>query len=353
MGATKRHLRSPFFIPTTWRMLVRITNNGNISLSLAVWLIDDNYDYLSGKDFAEYISVTTLMRPTKQIVLGRRVPMAERVEDVEDYISRALGNAIHAGVELAWKKNFRRNLKLLGHPESVVDLVRINPDDAERKAMPDMIPVFMEQRGYREVNGVTIGGKFDLVADGHVEDNKSTSAYGWVFGTRDDENRLQGSLYRWIDAAQEMPKITESFMRVNYIFTDWQKAQARQNEKYPQSRVAHKDIALLSLEDTELFVKAKLFDIKKNHNLPESQMAICSDEDLWRSDAKYKFYSDPAKANVPGAKSTKNFDSLSDANRHRAEVGKGIVKIVPGEVKRCPYCPAYDVCEQRKQYFAD
>lgn len=333
---------------------MRITNNSDISLSLAVWLINDNYDYAAGKEFKEYISVTMLMRPTKQIVLSRRVPPDQQVEDVEDYIARGLGNSIHDSIEKAWKESYQRNLEKLGIPQKVIDLVAINPHDDERRARPDMIPVFLEQRGYREINGVTIGGKFDLVAEGHVEDNKSTSAWGWVFGTRDEEHQLQGSLYRWIDAARELPRITEDYIRVNYIFTDWQKAQARNNPKYPDKRVKHKDIPLLSLEDTELYVKAKLHDIKKNMALPEEAMVECSDEDLWRSDPQYKYYSDPEKAKDPNARSTRNFDNLADANKFMAEKGgKGIVKTILGEPKRCQqYCAAFPICRQKDRYFS-
>jgi hypothetical protein len=333
---------------------MRISNAHDISLLLAVWLVDDNYDYAAGAKFDKpYISVTTLMRPLKQIILGRRND-ADRKEDVEDYIARALGNSIHDSVEKAWKKNYARNLKLLDYPQSVIDLVRINPTDEERLAMPDMIPVYLEQRGYREFGGFVIGGKFDAVADGHVEDNKSTSAFGWVYGTRDDENIQQGSLYRWIDDARPIKWITEDHMRVNYIFTDWQKSSARQNPAYPQRRVAHKDLPLLSLADTELMVRAKLHAIRTNQDKPESQLAPCTDEELWRSNAQYRYYADPAKATDPNAKSTKNFDSLADANAFLAERGgKGIVITKPGEVKRCPYCPAYEICEQRKSYFPD
>lgn len=332
---------------------MRITNTSGISLSLAVWLINDDYDYQAGKQFKEYISVTTLMRPTKQIVLARRVPYELQTEDVQDYISRGLGHSIHHSIERAWVQSYRANLEKLGIPDKVIDLVRINPTDEERQAMPDMIPIFLEQRAYREYNGVTIGGKFDLVAEGHVEDNKSTSAFGWLYGTRDEENVLQGSLYRWIDATLPMPRITEDFIRVNYIFTDWQKAAAKQNPKYPQKRVEHKDLPLLSITDTELFVKAKLHDLRKAMNLPENQIPECTDEDLWRSDPSYKYYADPLKANDPAARSTKNFTSLAEANAFKAEKGKGVVKTVPGEVKRCGYCAAAPICEQRKRYFAD
>lgn len=339
---------------------MRITNELDISLLLAVWLIDDNYDYNAGSSMLTeaqrvmpYISVTTLMRPLKQIILAQRIQPEEVVEDVSDYVARGLGNSIHDGIEKAWINNYARNLKKLGVPEQVIDRVKVNPTDEERLADPDMIPIYLEQRGFREYGGFLIGGKFDAVAEGHVEDNKSTSAYSWVFGTRDEENQLQGSLYRWIDAARPVRWITEDFMRVNYIFTDWQKAQARQNPKYPQKRVEYKDIPLLSEADTELYVKAKLHQIRLNKDKPESQLPECTDEELWRSAPTFKYYSDPAKAKEPNARSTKNFDSLAEANAHLAEKGKGIVITVHGEVKRCPYCPAYDICEQRQRYFPE
>lgn len=325
--------------------MVRITNNSGISLSLAVWLINDNYDYI---DKPNYISVTTLMRPIKQIILAQRIPPQERVEDVEDYIARGLGTSIHDSIEKAWTENYERSLKLLGYPDNVIARVSVNPTDEYVKAHPDCIPVYLEQRGFREFEGYTIGGKFDLVAEGHVEDNKSTSAYGWVYGTRDDENRLQGSLYRWIDSVREVPRITEDFMRVNYIFTDWQKVQARTNENYPPKRVMHKDISLLSLAQTDEYVRTKLALITHFKNALEEDMPECTDEELWRSAPQFKYYADPAKTD---GRSTKNFDSLSEANAFMAGKGKGIVITKPGEVKRCGYCPAFDACKQKDRYF--
>lgn len=334
---------------------MRITNELDISLLLAVWLIDDNYDYTSGAAASAeaekpYISVTTLMRPLKQIILAGRVPVEKVNEDVADYVARGLGNSIHDGIEKAWTHNYQRNLAKLGVPQQVIDRVRVNPTDEERVAMPDMIPVYLEQRGFREFGGYVIGGKFDAVAEGHVEDNKSTSAYGWVFGTRDEENQLQGSLYRWIDAVREIPRITEDFMRVNYIFTDWQKVLARSNPDYPQKRVEYKDIPLLSLADTELFVRAKLAAIKANKDKPEAEIPECTDEELWRSDPAFKYYANPAKTD---GRSTKNFKSLAEANKYMAEQGKGVVKTVPGEVKRCGFCAAAPICQQRLRYFPE
>jgi hypothetical protein len=76
----------------------------------------------------------------------------------------------------------------------------------------------------------------------------------------------------------------------------------------------------------------------------------CTDEELWRSEPVYKYYSDPTKTD---GRATKNFDSLIEANNHLTEKGKGVVKTVPGQVKACLYCRAFDICEQRKEYTFD
>lgn len=337
---------------------MQITNNHGISLPLAVWFVHDEYDYVEGVE--NYISVTTLMRPVKQIILPSRIPPEERVEDVEDRIARTLGHAIHDSIEKAWERGAHRSLRLLGYPDDVVSRLLVNPTTEQLRNVEDPIVVWLENRGFREVevDGVvhTVGGKFDMVSDGILNDNKSTSAYAWLAGTRDDDHRLQMSLYRWIDAHRtdgEAPRVTEDFCNVQYIFTDWQKAQARSNPNYPQRRVEQKTLQLTDLGETEDWVRSKIRAVHAARNLPEAQMPRCTDEELWRSAPKFKYFSDPAKAQVPGARSTKNFETRAEAHAHRASQGKGVVVEVPGEVKACAYCPAFDVCEQRKEYFND
>lgn len=323
---------------------MQITNNSGISLTLAVWLVNDDYDYINTPN---YISATRLMKPIRQIVLAKRVPPEMRQIDVEDRIATALGTALHDSIEKAWVKNYKSNLKQLGYPESVINRVLINPTDEELAAVDDPIPVYLEQRATRELNGYTIGGKFDLVADGMVQDNKSTSAYTWVHGGRDEEHQLQGSIYRWLNPK----KITEDFIRINYIFTDWQKSSAKSNPKYPQKRVEHKDIPLLTEKETEKWISTRIRLIETYMDAEESQIPECTDKELWRSEPAYKYYSDPTKTS---GRSTKNFDKLSDAKAFMSEKGnKGIVITVPGEPKRCGYCDVAEICSQRKRYFPD
>ena len=71
------------------------TNNTDIPLGLAVWLLQDNYDYIHDDN---YIYVTEPMRPLKQLILGRR-NQEKRVVDLADLIPSALGNSLHDSIE--------------------------------------------------------------------------------------------------------------------------------------------------------------------------------------------------------------------------------------------------------------
>lgn len=315
-----------------------ITNKEDVPLTLAVWAVDDDYDYVNQEN---YISVTQLIKPIKQIILGMRV--TDEDTDVSDLINAALGTSIHSGIEKAWKFNYKKNLKSLGYSDELINKIKINPKKEDLKDTD--IPIYIEQRNTIKVDNFTIGGKFDMVADGILHDNKSTSVYTWIYGGRDKDYCLQGSLYKLINK----DIIKEDFIRINYIFTDWQKSAAAQNIKYPLNRLVCKDIPLLSLEETKKFVEDKIKQIKLYKDSPEEKLPRCTDEDLWRAEPKYKYYADPTKTS---GRSTKNFTSLEEANEYKLAKGnKGIVIVVPGEVKRCIYCRAYNICKQRREYF--
>lgn len=316
-----------------------ITNKLNVPLGLAVWAVDNDYDYVHEPD---YISATSLLKPVKAIILGNQVD--EEVLDVEDFIAAAFGTTLHAGIEKAWKVNYKKNLAALGYPENLIERVKINPGKDEIKE--DTIPIYLERRSVKELNGMKIGGKFDMVADGILQDNKSTSTYTYIYGNKDDDYKLQGSIYRWLNP----DIIHEDFIRINFIFTDWQRAQAKINPDYPQSRLLSKDIPLMSKEETEAWIAAKVHQIQIYKNKPQNEMPECTDEELWRSETKFKYYADPSKT---GGRSTKNFSTKAEATEYMKSKGKGVVLEVPGEVKRCQYCRAYSVCEQRRRYFDD
>ncbi len=326
-----------------YRIPMGITNNHNIPLPLAVWLVDDSYDYITEEN---YISATALMKPLRQIVLPDRVPKDQLQDpDVVDFVARSMGHSLHDSIEKAWVKNYVKNLRKLGCPQSLIERVQINPEPEE--LLPNSVPIYIEQRGIKTINvdGIDyrVGGKFDMVLEGIVHDNKSTSAFVWVNGSRDDEHSIQGSIYRWIHP----DKITEDFIRICYIFTDWKKGDAARNPKYPQQRCAQKDIKLMSIEDTEDWIRNKIRQVVKYKDAPEKTIPECSREELWMSEPTYKYYAD---ANKTSGRSTKNFTDPIEARTFLStKMGQGILLTVEGEAKRCGYCSAFPVCTQKNE----
>lgn len=323
-----------------------LTNQNGLSLPLAVWLADD--DYSSGANqFPDQIviSATTLLKPIRQTVLAQRVPAQDNTRDVSELMRSKLGNAIHDSMEKAWREGYARALRRLGHPESMIEKIRINPEAPE----PGTIPVYLEQRAFREVSvnnhKVVISGKFDQVINGEVNDTKSTSVYSWIKGTKNDDYRLQGSIYRWLSPE----KITSDFLRIQHVFTDWQSAMAKSDPKYPQMPMLEHTIELMDLPATESWIKSRIRELMHNDSLPEPEVVRCTDKELWRSDPQFKYYSDPAKA-AAGGRSTKNFPNYPAAASYRNAQGKGAVVTVPGKVRACSYCAAFPICTQQLEY---
>ena len=307
---------------------------------MAVWLVHDDYDFLPRE---RAISATALLKPTRQIILSGRVT-GESLEDLSGRISMRLGHAIHDSIEHAWKTGYKRSLSLLGLPDKVIDRFKINPKPEDLQ--PGDIPVYIEQRGYRKVGDWTISGKLDMAVDGRLKDAKSTSVFSFIKGNKDENYRLQLSFYRWLHS----DKITQDEGDIQFVFTDWQKSMVNTIPGYPPIRIVNHTVSLYSEEETETLIASKLEDLVRYQDASQDALPRCTDEELWRSEPVYKYYSDPTKTD---GRATKNFDSLIEANNHLAEKRKGVVKTVPGQVKACLYCRAFEICEQRKEYTFD
>lgn len=318
----------------------RYSNVSAVPLSLAVFLATDHYDHNQDPNT---ISATALIKPLRQIVLSARVPANDGVVDLIQMMPSRMGTAIHDGIENAWKNNFPAAMEALGYPKRVIEQIRINPKEEELS--DDIIPIYMEQRAAKQVGKYIVTGKYDFIGDGRVEDFKSTSVYTAIHATNDDKYIQQGSIYRWLN-----PKIiTKDQMAIQFIFTDWSRAKATQDTKYPQQRIQQKILNLMPIQETEQFVKSKLNLIDKHWNTPEEELPQCSNDDLWRSDPVFKYYKNPEKI----SRSTKNFDNRQDALIRLSEDGNvGIVKEQPGTVTACKYCAAFSVCSQKDQLIA-
>lgn len=329
---------------------MKITNQHGISVPLAIWLLHDEYDYVNDP---HYISATSLLKPLKQLILSQRISKQDREVDLSDMIASSIGSALHDSIEKAWRVSASSGMRKLGYPATVTENLVINPTPEQIAANPKIIPVWFEQRTIREItvgnHTWKIGGKFDTVLQGRLFDNKSTSVWSYIKGGKDDDYRDQGSIYRWLNPEL----IIDDFIYIQFIFTDWQRREAKANPNYPQTRIKEYPVALRSIQETERFIANKITLLQRYMDEDESLIPECTDEDLWRSDPQYKFYLDPSKASDPHARSTKNFDNIADAQAYQvSKGGKGLIKTVPGEVKACEYCPAFSICQQKELYFA-
>lgn len=319
--------------------MTTFSNRNNVPLSLAVFLASDNYDY-NQDPFT--ISATTLLKPTRQVILSTRVPESLGVQDISGLVQARMGQSIHDGIERSWTDNFQKSLTALGYPKRVIDLVRINPTADELAANDDLIPIYLEQRASKKFGKWTVSGKFDFIGDGRVEDFKSTSTYSWQAGNKDDDYIMQGSIYRVLNPE----KITQDVMAIQFIFTDFSPLRARSEKNYPPGRTAEKVLKLKSIVETEAYIKGKLADLERFWDADQAQLPLCTDKELWRSDPVYKYYA-KAETAANGGRATKNFDSQHDANVFFVEKGSvGLVKEFPGQPTACKYCAAFPICSQ-------
>lgn len=319
----------------------KFTNVQNIPLALAVFLATDNYDH---DPDPKTISATSLIKPIRELILSERVEEKHTVTDIASAIHSSFGTALHDGIEQAWCNNYQTAMKDLGYPDSVIDAIVINPPEDQPLA-PDVSPVYLEQRRYRDLDGFRISGKFDMIADGELKDFKSTTVYTYIHKTKEEAYQLQGSIYRWI--CPEL--LTSDFIEINYIFRNWE-GYKTSDKNYPPRQLMAQRIPLLSLADTERYIKDKLREYVKLHGAPQSEIPLCTPKQLWQSASHWKYYKNPDNRK----RSTKNFNTLQDALiRNSADGNVGVVIEKQGDVSACKFCNAFSVCEQKDELIAN
>lgn len=319
---------------------MHLTNASKLPISIAVWLGTDNYDY---SDNPNTISATTLNKPIRAVVLARQNKDLIKIGDVEGLIPSRMGTAFHSAIESAWinPANLRNVMIRLGYPLNIIDRVVVNPTNEQ--LVDGAIPVYMEIRGEKEILGFIVTGKFDFCIEGRLEDFKSTSAYAYIMNSNVDSYIKQGSVYRWLH-----PEIiTDDHMSIQYIFTDWSAQLARQNKDYPKKRILTQTLPLMSIPETETYVRGVLNSINSLMGATQEQLPLCTPEDLWQKPDVFKYYKNPDKQE----RSTKNFDTYREAHaRLVADGNVGVINTVKGSITRCKYCEVAGICDQAQGY---
>ena len=325
--------------------MAKYSNDLGISLPMAVWLARDEYNHIPDPTV---ISATGLMRPTKQILLAARIPIVPAntpglipCTDISSLVASRIGTGLHNSIEDAWVNNYQQALTDLGYPQKVIDRVVVNPTEPPEK---NQLPVYTELRTSKAVGDWNISGEFDFVMQGRVHDFKSTGTYTYTHKTNDKKYIQQMSIYRWLN-----PEIiTDDHGSIQFIFTDWQGLKAKNDPKYPKTKILEYTLPLWPIAQTENWIKGKLAELEFLADAPEAEMPRCTDEELWRSSPKFKYYTKP-----DSKKAWRSFDTMLEANKLKAERGSGHVKEVGGEVKACKWCPAFHMCGQKEEYLTD
>ena len=323
-----------------------LQNQTNLPLPLAVWLATDEYQYAK---YANEISTTTLLKSLRYIIGSRRAmypdefpehlrpePTTEIViPDIQERIASRMGTAMHSSLEYAWTNNYAEAMKELGIHQNTIDKVVINPETVK----PDQIPVYLEQRGYRELEGFTVSGQFDIIVDGELHELKTTSTYSWTSGCNDEKYIMQGSIYRWLNP----DLITKDTITINFIFTDWRKLDSMTNPNYPPAKCFYKQYKLWSLTDTEAWLRNKLKQLNKYWHMPLEQIPCCSEKELFSKPSTFKYFK---TGYTEGKRATKNFDTMNEALAYRAKNGyQGDVIEFKPDPFMCPYCNPNEVAQ--------
>jgi hypothetical protein len=316
-------------------MKIKFTNKNNVTFPLACFLAHTDYDLISKPNV---ISVTSLLKPIRQIILQEQYPNLTTEIDLMGMAPSTMGSAMHMWLEIALNSPETRNkaLAALGM-ENLQNTLVCNPDPTEE---PDKenITIYTEKRETKEIDNITISGKFDLVLGNQIYDLKTSSVWGKIFNSNIEKYRQQLSIYRWLN-----PKLIKNPEGIIlYWFTDWSASAAKQKKDYPQLRCESEGLTLMTLNQTEEFIREKLNGIKEFKDKPQSELPLCSTEELWQTQTKYKFYKNPN-----AKRATKVFNTAGDAYARQAKDG-GIVREVQGEAKACKWCPVVTICEQAK-----
>lgn len=321
------------------------TNYHNIPLPLAVWLAADNgYDLNRSENV---VSATSLMKPIKSHILQHRVAEenADVQTDVKAFFRAKMGSAVHVAVEDTWLNSALRYMAFrnLGYPDHVIDSIQINP--TEPSDNPEF-NFYIEQRTSRALGKWIVSGKFDFVWKGRVMDIKTTKTFNWMAGTNDEKYQLQGSIYRWLNP----DIITDDYIDIMMLFTDWSPLKAQVDKQYPKSEILVRTLPLLTLAETEHWIKSRIELLEENWDKHQNDMPRCTPTELWQDKVKWAYYKNPK-----AQRATKLYDTAAEAHAHKTRDGVpgSVVVKREAEPKFCNYCEGRAICLQAEQYVAE
>lgn len=317
---------------------MKIKNDLGIDWIIAGWLASNTY---TGSNCDGFISASSFCRSVRQNVLGRLIEKNgdEDPVDISTMLKANVGTALHRDIQAVWENPvvITEALKSLGYTDTQIKNIHVNPDEPM-----DGTNIWFEKRVTKEIGDWVVTGQFDLVVDDTIHDFKSTSVYTCINKTKEEDYKIQLSIYRWLN--QELIKNDVGI--IHYIFTDWNKNNVYSVNGYPQHPFVSIPIRLMSVQETEEFIKQRIRNIDYyTENLDE--LPLCNDHTLMINKQVWQYFTSPTSP-----KAYKNFDTQIEAIKYMntEKKGKGLVKLKQQEPTGCKYCNCCNRCNQYKSF---
>ena len=298
---------------------MKITNKMDLPKQL-VELVNSDY-----KPTPHQYSCTTILKPTRQIILERRY--GEQIEqDVSDMCWMIFGIAVHSVIE-----NSQEDLGQFKEEKLKVDLGKY----------------------WEELKGYYLSGRSDMIdlINKMIVDWKTCSAWKVIFKDFEDW-RKEMLIYAW--AVKDMGFDIDKAEAIAFI-KDHNKTKAKTDSQYPQLPIWVEKFKFTNKQFKEIkeFVYNKFMELKKYENTPDEELPMCTDEERWKEPTQYAV---KKKANK---KASKIHDTMEEAQKHLDNLEKdypGMYEIVvrEGTDKRClEYCSCCKFCPYYKENYAN
>ena len=280
---------------------MKLTNKHNLSASVVRCIEKDTYQGPKGE--LNRVSATSIIDSPRIHFLKCR-HWADLSQDVSGMLWALLGTSVHAMLERA-------------------------EDDTTIK----------EERIDQDLNGITISGQMDVLAEHRIEDWKTTSVYKVIYNPTGDPGWIkQLNIYRWL-ASKKGFDVKE--LVVNAILRDHQGSKAKIDPAYPQTPFVTINLPVWPIEEIDSYLNGRVALFKSCAELADDKLPVCTFDEMWSKPDSYAVMKD-------GRKSAVAVCETEDEAKAKCAPGCTIVKR-PGTRNRCEeYCLVKEFCNTYK-----
>lgn len=289
---------------------MKITNKLNLPNQL-VELVDNNY-----KPTPKQYSCTTILKPTRQIILERRYTN-EIEQDVSDMCWMIFGIAVHSVIE--------------------------NSKESDGQFKEEKLKVDLGKY-WDELKGYYLSGRSDMIdlIEKKIIDWKTCSAWKIIYKDFEDWKK-EMLIYAW--AVKDMGFDIDKSEAIAFI-KDHNKTKSKIDSSYPNLPIWVEKFKFNEKEFDEIkkFIYNKFIELKNNENVEDDELPLCTDEERWKDKTKY------AVKKIKNKTATKLHDNYEEAKEHLNNLEKEFPNIYEIEVregtdKKClEYCSCCKYC---------